>query len=99
MDGLERRRCARCGHDRQTWAYVVDLTPLGAPRQQKFKAGFATKRDALAAMNELQAAAAHGSYVAPSKVTVGAFLDDWLVTARARLRPGAYDACEGHVRC
>ncbi len=48
-------------------------------------------------MNELQTAVASGAYVAPTKMTVKAFLEDWLVSAKARLRPGAYDACELHV--
>jgi len=81
-----------------SWALIVDLTPPGAPRRQKRKGGFATKREALAALNELQSDVAHGSYVAPTKITVGAFLEGWLPSAKARLRPGAYDACELHVR-
>jgi integrase len=49
-------------------------------------------------MNELQAAVAHGVYVPPSRMTVKAFLEEWLLSAKTRLRPGAYDACELHVR-
>ena len=41
---------------------------------------------------------AHGTCVAPSKQTMGEYLEQWLPTARARLRPGAYDACVLHVR-
>ena len=92
------RTCGKCGHDRSSWAYKVDAAPPGAPRDRKHKAGFATKSEAVAAMNELQTAVASGAYVAPTKMTVKAFLEDWLVSARARLRPGAYDACELHVR-
>jgi len=92
------RRCQQCGHDRYSWTFRIDLAPPGAPREQKRKAGFATKREALTAMNELQAAVAHGAYVPPSRLTVKAFLEDWLPSAKARLRPGAYDACELHVR-
>jgi integrase len=49
-------------------------------------------------MNELQAAVARGVYVPPTRMTVKAFLEEWLPSAEARLRPGAYDACELHVR-
>ncbi len=92
------RLCVRCGHDRYSWAYKVDVAPPGAPRDRKHKGGFATKREALAAMNELQAAVARGVYVPPTRMTVKAFLEEWLPSAEARLRPGAYDACELHVR-
>ncbi|CAN5812029.1 hypothetical protein BH23ACT8_BH23ACT8_05590 [soil metagenome] len=72
--------------------------PPGAPREQRRKTGFATKRQALVAMNEFQAALAQGAYVPPTRLTVKTFLEDWLPSAKARLRPGAYDACEVHVR-
>ena len=72
--------------------------PPGAPRDRKHKAGFATKWEAVAAMKELQAAVARGAYVAPTRMTVKAYLEEWLLPAKSRLRPGAYDACELHVR-
>lgn len=36
--------------------------------------------------------------MSPSKVTVAEYLEGWLPSARARLRPGSYDASEFHVR-
>lgn len=92
------RRCGKCGGDRHTWAFVVDLAPPGAPRKQRKQGGFATKREALVAMAEVQAAAVTGGYVAPTRQTVGHYLALWLPTAKARLRASAYDACELHVR-
>jgi integrase len=49
-------------------------------------------------VNELQESVVRGTYVRPSKLSVSEYLKDWLDTARLRLRPGAYDACELHVR-
>jgi hypothetical protein len=77
---------------------VVDIGVEGGARQQRTKGGFATKREAVAAMNELQESVVRGTYVRPSKLSVSEYLKDWLDTARLRLRPGAYDACELHVR-
>ena len=77
---------------------MVDIGVDGGPRQQRSRGGFATKREAVTAMNELQQSALRGTYVAPSKLTVAEYLEQWLPSARARLRPGAYDACESHVR-
>jgi integrase len=72
------RSCERCGSEASSWCYVVDLAPPGAPRQQRLKGGFATKAQALAALNELQAAKAAGTYVEPTRQTIGAYLVDWL---------------------
>lgn len=95
---VKARRCGKCGGDRHTWAFVVDLAPPGAPRKQRKQGGFATKREALAAMAEVQSAAVTGGYVAPTRQTVRQYLEIWLPTAKARLRASAYDACELHVR-
>jgi hypothetical protein len=70
-------------------AFVVDISSGAGPRQQRSRAGFATKREAVAAMNKLQQSSTRGTYVAPSKLTLADYLEQWLPTARARLRPGA----------
>jgi integrase len=76
-------RCGRCDGDTFSWAYVVDVAPRGAPRQQKTHAGFATKEAAIAAAAELQSAVTSGSYIAPSRRTVGSYLvNEWLPSVR-----------------
>ncbi|MGH8933652.1 MAG: site-specific integrase, partial [Egibacteraceae bacterium] len=96
-DGHAARRCAHCNSGSFSWAYSVDVGPLGGPRDQRTKMGFATKRDAVAGMSALQAELGDGTYVEPSKLTVGEYLEGWLKLARLRLRPGSYDACAIHV--
>jgi integrase len=59
--------------------------------------GFATKREAVAAMSALQAEVGDGTYVEASRLTVGEYLVDWLKLAKLRLRPGSHDACAIHV--
>lgn len=92
------RACDQCGRERSTWSYVVDIGVEGGARQQRTKSGFTTKREAVTALNELQESVFRGTYVPPSKLSVGEYLNEWLTTARLRLRPGAHDACELHVR-
>ena len=94
---VQSRACAACGNERSSWSFVVDVGHDAGLRQQRSRSGFATKREAVAAMNELQQAALRGSFVAPSRLTVAEYLEQWLPSARARLRPGAYDACELHA--
>ncbi|MGH8901313.1 MAG: tyrosine-type recombinase/integrase [Egibacteraceae bacterium] len=96
-DGHAARRCAHCDSDRFSWAYSVDVGPLGGPRDQRTKMGFGTKREAVAAMNALQAELGDGTYVESSRITVAEYLTDWLKLAKLRLRPGSYDACAIHV--
>lgn len=96
-DGHAARRCGHCDSDRFTWAYSVDVGPLGGPRDQRTKMGFATKREAVAAMNALQAELGDGTHVEPSRLTVAEYLTGWLKLARLRLRPGSYDASAIHV--
>jgi integrase len=67
---------------------VVDVAPPGSKkRDQRRGSGYATKAEAVAAAAELQVSKAHGSYVEPSKRTLGQYLEAWLVAG-----------CGGHIR-
>jgi integrase len=78
------RRCPNCDGERITWAYWVDLAPVGAKRQPRSASGFASKREALEAVARLQTDRLDGTYVEPSKVSLGRYLDDWLAGGPAR---------------
>ncbi len=92
------RTCGRCGNDRATWYYVVDVAGGRGARSQRSKGGFPTRREAQAAMNEVLAALATDSYVGQVDLNLGAYLEEWLPVAQARLRPSAYAVAELHVR-
>lgn len=94
---VKERRCGECGGDRVTWSFMVDVAPPGAPRRQRKKGGFATKKAALAAMAELQAGLADGTHVEPSRRTVGQYLAGWLEAVKGEYRPGTLDAARLHV--
>jgi integrase len=51
------------------------------------KSGFATKAEAIAAMNELQVTRAAGTHVEPSKLTVGDYLKLWVAGSCGGVRP------------
>jgi integrase len=78
------KRCPHCGGERVSWAYKVDVAALGAKRVPQSKSGFTTKREALEAMARLQTGRLDGTYVEPSKLTLGAYLDDWLAGGPTR---------------
>jgi integrase len=73
------------------WSYRLDrgLEPDGR-RRQKQVGGFRTKKDAQAALNEALAGVQRGSYVTPSRQTVGEFLERWIEGARSELAVTAW---------
>ena len=91
-------RCGECGYERLAWAYVVDLAPPGAPRDQRKRTGFATKAEALADMNRLQNDKADGTFVEPSKLTVGAYLGTWVEGGCGGVRRSTLKGYEVAVR-
>jgi integrase len=72
-----------------TWTWHLGvLDPATGRWRQLTKGGFRTKREAQAALNEAKAALRAGTFVEPSKLTLGAFVtEQWLPTVRAVVRP------------
>jgi hypothetical protein len=60
----------------KTWSYVVDVgrDPVSGRRRQRWKGGFATKREAEQAL----ARALTGGVADAGSLTVGAYFDQWL---------------------
>lgn len=82
---------------------MVDVAAPGAKRRKRrTRSGFATKKEALAAMRELQQADATGKLVEPTRMTVSEYLNRWLEASRNRLgdglRPTGWRDYEVHVR-
>lgn len=69
-----------------TWSYRIDagLDDRGRRRQREV-GGFRTKKEAQAALNDALAETQRGTYVAPSRTTVGDFLDEWHEGAKTEL--------------
>lgn len=97
-------RCGHAGSVRKpgnpggTWSYRLDLgLDAEGGRLQKQVGGFRTKKDAQAALNDALSGIQRGTYVAPSRQTLAAFLDQWLQGARTELALTAWTAYEGIV--
>jgi integrase len=80
---IPERRCLKCGADTFTWAYKVDISDPGQPRRQRKKGGFPTKAAAQEAMSKLQVERAEGTYVDPSRITLGEYLEQWHADGKA----------------
>jgi len=103
----EAERCQECG--RRFW---VERRPRGKcpkcggklveteERRRQTKSGFATSREAQAAMNKVLVAVEERSFVAPSKLNLREYLrSEWLPAIEATIRPSSFRAYKQHVEC
>jgi integrase len=81
-----------------TWTAHVTWQEGGKWRQQK-KGGHRTKKLAEQTLTQLQASVDSGTYVAPSRLTVGGYLDQWLDSLDATgLRASTITGYRGALR-
>jgi integrase len=84
MSGTVRKRGS-------TWSVIYDEGRDDTGRRvQRWKGGYATKRDAEAALTAFRYSMQAGDYVRPTADTFGAFLDGWLETVEPQLRPSTF---------
>jgi hypothetical protein len=94
-DGAGRR--VNCGKRHGSWFYIHDLPPDAAgKRRQVRKGGFATEREARTALNDALASLDRGTFVEPSRLTVGQYLDQWL-EGKGRLRASTKRSYGEHI--
>ncbi|MDB5876467.1 MAG: integrase family protein [Ramlibacter sp.] len=86
----DRGRKLACSKAHGSWFYKVDVTGQPGHRRQLVKGGFATKREAQDALAEVLAKAARGVVPAITKLTVAAYLDEWLLRVRPTLEVAAW---------
>lgn len=86
MAGHFRKRGTR-------WYFWIALEPgPDGIRRQRSLGGFRTRREAELAYNEIWNEVHQGTYVEPSRVTVGSFLlDEWLPAIRSTVRPTTWE--------
>src|SRR5688572_12539321 len=78
---------------RGTWMFVVDVRKAGGKRQQVKRRGVPTKKEAAEAEASVIAENSRGTFVRPSRVTLGRYLmDEWLPTLPRRLKPSSVHA-------
>ena len=81
------------------WAYKLELPrdPGTGKRRQQWVSGFPTRKAAEADRDEARARVRRGTYVVPTRQTVGEYLSEWLDGVRGEYMPGSYDAVKLHV--
>src|SRR5829696_10220142 len=76
----------------------LDRDPTTGKRRQKWHSGFRTKRDAERALSEIVGAVHSGTYVEPSKQTLGEFVEDWLDGIEPTVRAATYHSYGRNLR-
>jgi integrase len=83
--------CPTCGGE------LLDVVD----RRERTQSGFRTQKAAQAALDKAKVAVLQGDYVEPSKLTVRDYLELWLPTLEATLRPATLrsyrDRCHNHI--
>jgi integrase len=100
-------RCTAC--NRRFW---IERRPKGTcpkcgaslreteERRRETKAGFATRKECVAAMHKLLVAVEEKSYTAPTKASVKEYLvKEWLPAVKSTIRPSTYNSYVQHVEC
>ncbi len=87
-----------------SWTIVLDVgtDAVTGKRKQRWIAVRGTKREAEAKLAKLIRAANEGSFVEPSKITFGDWLETWLASVSDRVRPRTHERykslIENHLR-
>jgi integrase len=83
-----------------TWTVVVDVgrDPTTRKRRQTSRGGFKTRREANRWLTQALGQLDQGSYVTPTRQTVGGHLLGWLPAVRSSLRPATFESYERNVR-
>lgn len=90
-----RDHSPRC---RPSWFYCFDARPgADGKRRQVTKSGFSTKKEAQAALTTAMEAESKGLRVDTGKLTVAAYLDEWLA-GKVAVRANTRRSYEGHIR-
>jgi integrase len=94
MNGTILKRGAR-------YSVVIELDrdPVTGKRRREWHSGYRTKRDAEAGRVEILGRLQRGEHIAPSKLSVAAFLEDrWLPARESTLRPSTHESYASNVR-
>lgn len=85
--------------DGSSWMFVVDLPRgLDGSRRQQKRRGFPTRKSAEAELQRALQRAAQGTFVEPTKLTLGSFLaEQWLPAVEGNLRPSTFASYKGNI--
>jgi integrase len=99
MSGGRGRIGKRRGKRGATYYFVVDLPRKNGKRQQLWRGGFTTKREAQDALHQVVGKLRAGEFVEPSKLNLARFLEEmWLPAMANKLRPATLESYSRNIR-
>lgn len=99
MSGTKGRLGRRHGKRRTTYYFVVDVGRKNGKRQQLWRGGFSTKREAQDGLHQVVSKLRTGEFVEPSKLTVARFVNEiWLPAMLSQLRPATLESYTRNLR-
>jgi integrase len=89
----------RWREDKKLWEarYSVGRDP-GTGRQKQKSLYAKTQKEALKQLQQVQSDMENGTYVEPSKLTLGAWMDTWLKEYKVGIKPYTRAAYEAHIK-
>lgn len=83
-----------------SWWIKVELgLDEDGKRRRHQKRGGSTRKEAESVLNDILHKVSDGTYVVPSKQTLGSFLrDEWLPAIKSTIRPSTYSSYEMNIR-
>lgn len=80
------------------WAYRIDIgKDETGKRQQRYKGGFKTKKEAEKACAEMITEIERGTFIDPKDLSLGEYLKDWLKTYAVNLTPCTYSGYKVNI--
>ena len=77
----------------KSWSYVLRVPdPITGKTKPKWVGGYDSQESALLARDEARVALRKRSYVAPTKITLGDFLDKWIEIHALKVKPTTLDS-------
>ncbi len=83
---------------KKSWPIVIDIKDGAGCRKRKWHSFKGTFKQAQTERTALLAALDRGTYVEPSKLTVGEYLDQWVRSIKPNVSTRTYERYEGLVR-
>jgi len=97
-EGVYPRSIRRKGRVVTVYDASYEAPRIDGRRRKVMRRGFAGEDEAIAWRDAQRVGVRSGGYVAPDRVTVGQYLDEWLPSIRASVRPSTFESYAMHAR-
>lgn len=97
-EGVYRRSIKRNGRSVTVYDAVHEGPRVEGRRQKVWRRGFAGQREAIAWRDAQRVGVRSGGYVAPDRITVAQYLDEWLPSIKASVRRSTFESYAMHAR-